>query len=47
MSNIQVYTWYARFKNGREDLNDDPRHGRPENANHVVLVQKVREIMEI
>ena len=23
MSRTQVYTWFTRFKNGREDLNDD------------------------
>ena len=23
MSRTQVYTWFLRFKNGRDDLNDD------------------------
>ena len=27
LSPTQVYTWFARFKNGRDDLNDDPRPG--------------------
>ena len=30
MSRAEVYTWFTRFKNGRDDLNDDPRPGRPE-----------------
>ena len=29
MSRTQVYTWFTRFKNCREDLNDDLRPGRP------------------
>ena len=30
MSPTQVYTWFTRLRNGRDDLNDDPRPGRPE-----------------
>ena len=30
MSRTQVYTQFTRFKNGLDDLNDDPRPGRPE-----------------
>ena len=47
MSRTQVYTWFTRFKNGRDDLNDDPRPGRPEASNRAELVQKVREIIAI
>ena len=47
MSRIQVYTWFTRFKNGREDLNDDLRPGRPEVSNRAELVEKVREIIGI
>ena len=25
MSHTQIYTWFKRFKNVRDDLNDDPR----------------------
>ena len=28
MSRTQVYTWFTRFKNGLEDLNDDIRPSR-------------------
>ena len=47
MSHTQVYTWFTRFKNGRDDLNDDPRPGRPEASNRAELVEKVREILAI
>ena len=36
MSRTQVYTWFTRFKNGCDDLNDDPRPGRLEALNRVV-----------
>ena len=29
MSRMQVQLWYNRFKEGREDVNDDARPGRP------------------
>lgn len=29
MSRTQVQLWYNRFKEGREDVNDDARPGRP------------------
>ena len=47
MSRTQVYTWFTRFKNGRDDLNDDARPGRPEASNRAELVEKVREIIAI
>lgn len=47
ISRTQVYTWFQRFKGGREDLNDDERSGRPENKNRNELVQKIREIIAI
>ena len=42
-----VYTWFTRFKNGREDLNDDLRPGRPEVSNRAELVEKVHELIGI
>ena len=47
MSRTQVYTWFTRFKNVRDDLNDHPRPGRPEASNRAELVEKVREIIAI
>ena len=45
MSCTQVYTQFTQFKNGRGDLNDDLRPGRPEVSNRAELVEKVREII--
>ncbi|CAD6992988.1 unnamed protein product [Ceratitis capitata] len=47
LSRTQVYTWFTRFKNGREDLNDNPSAGRPETSDRAELVEKVREIIGI
>ena len=47
MNRTQVYTWFTRFKIGRDDLNDDPRLGRTEASNRAELVEKVREIIAI
>ena len=47
MSRTQVYTWFTRFKNGREDLNDDLRPGRPEVSNRAELMDKVCDIIGI
>ena len=32
MCRVNVYWWYARFRDGREDVNDDARSGRPSTA---------------
>ena len=40
MSRAQLYTWFTRFKNGREDLNDDLRPDRPEVSNRAELMKK-------
>jgi transposase len=32
MSRAVVYQWYARFQDGREDVKDDARSGRPSTA---------------
>ena len=47
MSRTQVYTWFTHFKNGCDDLNDDPRPGRAEASNRAELVEKLREIIAI
>ena len=47
MSRTQVYTWLTRFKNVRDNVNDDPRLGRPEPSNRAELVEKLREIIAI
>lgn len=45
LSRTQVYSWYARFKDGRDDMNDDPRPGRPVTVATDELVEKVRELI--
>ncbi|XP_054744384.1 protein GVQW3-like [Anastrepha obliqua] len=47
LARLNVYNWFKRFKNGREDLNDDERPGRPEASNRAELVEKVREIIAV
>ena len=47
MSSIQVYTWFTRFINGCDDLNDDPRLRRPKSSNRAELVENIREIIAI
>ena len=42
---VWVALKFTRFKNGRDDLNDDLRSGRPEASNRAELVEKVREII--
>ena len=29
LSHSNVFWWYGRFRDGREDIEDDPRSGRP------------------
>ena len=47
MSRTQVSTWLTRFRNGREDFNDNLRPGHPEVSNRAELVEKVGEIIGI
>ena len=47
LSRTQVFMWYGRFKDGRENINDDPKSGRPKTATTDELVEKVREIIAI
>ena len=32
VARTSVYEWYTRFKNGREDINDDAHTGRPKST---------------
>jgi len=45
MSRITTYTWWKRFRNGRESLGNDERSGRPSTAVHDENVSKVRTIL--
>ena len=47
LSRGRVHEWYTRFKNGREDINDDPHAGQ---ANFVITpdsIEKVRDFLKI
>ena len=32
LSRTRVFEWFKRFKEGREDIEDDPRLGRPSSS---------------
>jgi len=46
MSRAIVYRWYARFRDGREDMKDDARSGRPSTARTDENVESVRLLTE-
>ena len=46
MSKTRVYEWYKRFQDGREDVEDDERHGRPSTSATDKNVKKVKEMVE-
>ncbi|EGI70284.1 FLJ37770-like protein [Acromyrmex echinatior] len=46
VARASIYEWYTRFKNGREDINDDAHTGRPkstinENSIEVFMIPRV------
>ena len=43
MSKTRVYEWYKRFQDGREDVEDDERPGRPSTTDE--NVEKVKEMI--
>jgi transposase len=45
MSRSNVYRWYARFREGREDVKDDARSGRPSTARIDKNVESVRRLL--
>lgn len=45
LSRTTVFTWWKRFKEGRETLEDDERCGRPATAVHNENVTKVRTLL--
>jgi len=40
-----VYRWYARFQDGREDMKDDARSGRPSTTRTDKNVESVRHLL--
>jgi len=45
MSRANVYRWYARFRDGREDVKDDDRSGRPSTARTNENVESVCRLL--
>ena len=45
MDQKTVYKWYSRFKEGREDTEDDPRSGRPTTSTTDENVEEIRKIV--
>ncbi|KAM5248787.1 protein GVQW3 [Ctenodactylus gundi] len=45
MSRARVFDWHKRFKEGREDVRDDARSGRPVTHRTDENIQKVRDLV--
>ena len=45
MSRANVYRWYARFRDGREDMKDNARSGHPSTARTDENVESVRRLL--
>ena len=43
MSRTLIFEWHKRFREGREDVEDDPRSGRPITSRTNENVKRVRE----
>ena len=45
MSRSHVFQWHRRFHEGREDVDDDPRAGRPATSKTEEIIQQVRQVV--
>jgi len=45
LSCTQVFEWFKRFKEGREEIGHDQRHGRPSTPKTDANIEKVGEIV--
>uniref|UniRef100_T1HJG0 Mos1 transposase HTH domain-containing protein n=1 Tax=Rhodnius prolixus TaxID=13249 RepID=T1HJG0_RHOPR len=45
MSKTRIYEWYKRFQDGRENVEDDERPGRPRTSTTDENVKKVKEMV--
>jgi len=45
LSRIMVFKWHNAFKEGRENVEDDPRSGRPTSSTNDENVEVVRAVM--
>ena len=40
-----VFRWYGQFRDGREDIEDDPRSGRPTECSNDDSVEKISQLL--
>ena len=45
LSHSTVFLWHKRFKEGREDVEDDPRGGRPSTSRNETNVELVKKMV--
>jgi len=45
LSRSNVFRWYGRFRNGREDTEDDSRSGRPTECCNDNNVEKISQLL--
>jgi len=45
LSRSNVFRWYGRFHDGREDIEDDPRSGRPTECCNDNNVEKISQLL--
>ena len=45
MSRTRVFEWHKRFVEGREDVEDDPKSGRPCTSTTDTNIEKVRQLV--
>lgn len=45
MSRTRVFEWHKRFKEGREDVEDNSRSGRPTTSRTELNVERVRQVV--
>ena len=45
LSRSTVFLWHQRFKEGREDVEDDPRSGRPSTSRNETNIELVKKMV--
>ena len=45
MSRTRAFEWHKRFKEGREEVEDDPRSGRPSMSRRVDNIERVKQMV--
>jgi len=45
LTRSNAFRWYGRFRDGREDIEDDPRSGRPKECRNDNTVEKISQLL--